>query len=169
MSTSLDPRVGRSGDRTRPALRRRRPADLVVVAFLALAVLLPACGGDDDDGGSPAQDPADLEGKAWVLTQMLDAQGKTVIVDIGVNAEFDGSSVSGTSGCNRYNASYEATGNEITFGEIAGTLMACPEDEAAIEDRYRELLGQVATFEIEGRSMSMSDGEGTPVLQFSQG
>jgi heat shock protein HslJ len=167
--TVIEPLVSRIERRVRPARRRgRRAGFAIVVPFFALVVLLPACGGDDD-GGSTAQDPADLEGKAWVLTQMLDAEGNTVIVDIGVDAEFDGSAVSGTSGCNRYNASYEASGNEISFGEIAGTLMACPEDETAVEDRYRELLSQVATFEIEGRSMSMSDGEGTPVLQFSQG
>lgn len=139
---------------------------LVGVPFVVLAALLPACGGDDDGA---AQNPADLEGKAWVLTQFINADGETEIVDVGVNAEFDGTTMSGVSGCNRYNAPYEATGNEISFGEIAGTLMACPEPEMSVEARYLELLATVATFEIDGRSMSMADGEGTPILQFSQG
>ena len=100
---------------------------------------------------------------------MLDAEGNTQIVDVGVNASFDGSTMSGVSGCNQYSASYDATGNEISVGEIAGTLMACPEDAMAVEDQYRQLLAEVTTFEVSGSSMSMSDSEGTPVLRFSRG
>jgi heat shock protein HslJ len=148
--------------------RLRRLA--VVVPLAAMAILLPACGGDDEGGSeTAAQDPADLEGKSWVLTQMLDANGDTQIVDIGVNAEFDGSSISGISGCNQYSASYEASGSEISFGQIAGTQMACEPEVMAIEGRYLELLSQIGSYEISGRSMSMNDTAGTPVLQFSQG
>jgi len=143
---------------------------VVAMATLALASpLLAACGGDDGGSDAAAQDPANLEDKDWVLTQMLDAQGNSQIVDIGVNAEFDGSTISGVSGCNRYDAPYEASGSQISFGQIAGTLMACGPDETEIESRYLELLGQVATYEVEGRSMSMAIGDGTPVLQFSEG
>jgi heat shock protein HslJ len=142
----------------------------VIVPIAALAVLLPACGGDDEGGSeTAAQDPADLEGKPWVLTQMLDASGDTQIVDIGVNAEFDGSAISGVSGCNQYNASYEASGSEISFGPIAGTQMACEPEVMAIEGRYLQLLSEIGSFRISGRSMSMNDTAGTPVLQFSQG
>jgi heat shock protein HslJ len=100
---------------------------------------------------------------------MLDADGNSQIVDIGVNAEFHGSTISGVSGCNSYNADYEATGNEISIGPIAGTKKICPPDEQDVEDRYLQLLAGAATFEVEGRSMSMNDAQGTPVLQFSQG
>jgi len=31
---------------------------------------------------------------------LLDAEGNTQIVDIGVNAEFDGSTINGVPGCN---------------------------------------------------------------------
>lgn len=148
---------------------RRRRLSLGVVAFGMLAALLTACGSDDGGSDASAQDPADLEGKDWVLTQMLDADGKEIIVDIGVSAAFDGSTVSGVSGCNNYNASYEATGDQISFGEVAGTKMACAPDIQEIEDRYLELLATIGTFEVDGRSMSMTDTEGTPVLQYSQG
>lgn len=45
----------------------------------------------------------------------------------------------------------------------------CPPDEQDVEDRYLQLLAGVATYAVEGRSLSMSDAEGTPVLQFSRG
>lgn len=145
-------------------MTRRRPRGVRLVVFvLPLTVLLSACGDDEPSG------PEALEGTSWILTQFVAEDGGTAIVDVGVSAEFDGSTISGTSGCNRYNASYEASGDEISFGPIAGTQMACPEPQMSVEVRYLQLLESVATFEVGGRAMSMADGEGTPVLQFSQG
>jgi heat shock protein HslJ len=148
------------------------------VSLRRVAIILPlvafafaACGGDDGSGsnGGGTQDPAALEGESWILTQMLTAGGQTQILDVGVSASFDGTTISGNAGCNSYHASYEASGNEISFGPIAGTTMACPEAEMSTEARYLQLLEDVATFETSGRSMSMSDADGTPVLQFMQG
>jgi heat shock protein HslJ len=90
-------------------------------------------------------------------------------VDVGVNAQFDGSTISGVSGCNSYNATYEATGDQISFGPIVGTKKICPPDAQDVEDRYLQLLAGVATHAVDNRSMSMSDAEGTPVLQFIRG
>jgi heat shock protein HslJ len=147
-------------------VRLRRVAIILPLVVFAFA----ACGGDDGSGSNGGtQDPAALEGQSWILTQMLSAGGQTQIVDVGVSAEFDGTTISGNAGCNSYHASYEASGNEISFGPVAGTKMACPEAETSTEARYLQLLEGVATFETSGRSMSMSDADGTPVLQFMQG
>ena len=149
-------------------MTRRRTA--ILLTFVVVAFAFAACGGDDgsgSDGGT--QDPAALEGESWILTQMLTEGGQTEIVDVGVSAQFDGTTISGNSGCNSYHASYEASGNEISFGPIAGTRKACPEPENSTEARYLQLLDGIATFEVSGRSMSMNDQDGTPVLQFSQG
>jgi heat shock protein HslJ len=141
-----------------------------IIPLLLFGALLTACGSDDGgSSGSTAQDPAALEGDAWVLTQLLDASGKTQIVDIGVNAQFDGSTISGFAGCNSYNADYTATGDQISFGPIAGTKKICPPDEQGVEDRYLQLLAGATTYAVQGRSMSMNDAQGTPVLQFSRG
>jgi copper homeostasis protein (lipoprotein) len=35
--------------------------------------------------------------------------------------------VSGSGGCNRFTGSYELNGERLTFGETAGTMMACIE------------------------------------------
>ena len=149
-------------------MTRRRTAILLPVVVVAFA--FAACGGDDgsgSDGGT--QDPAALEGESWILTQMLTAGGQTEIVQTGVSAQFDGTTISGNSGCNSYHASYEATGSDISFGPIASTKKICPEDEQSTEDRYLQLLAEIGSFEVSGRSMSMNDQDGTPVLQFMQG
>jgi putative lipoprotein len=149
---------------------RLRRAAILPIAVVAFA--FSACGGDDGGSGTNGggtQDPAALEGESWILTQMLTAGGQTEIVQVGVNADFDGSTISGTAGCNTYNASYEASGGDISFGPIAATKKACPEDEQSTEDRYLQLLAEIGSFEVSGRSMSMNDTDGTPVLQFMQG
>ena len=149
-------------------MTRRRSA--IAVSLVAFALVFAACGGDDGSGSDgDTQDPAALEGESWILTQMLTAGGQTEIVDVGVSASFDGTTISGNSGCNSYNASYEATGAQISFGPIAGTKMACAEPEGSTEARYLQLLEGVASYEVSGRSMSMNDSDGTPVLQFMQG
>jgi len=97
------------------------------VRFRRVAIILPlvafaACGGDDGSGSNGGtQDPAALEGKSWILTQMLTAGGQTQILDVGVSASFDGTTISGNAGCNGYHASYEASGNEISFGPVASS------------------------------------------------
>jgi heat shock protein HslJ len=142
-----------------------------LLPLLLLAFAFAACGGYDGGSGSDggAQDPASLEGESWILTQMLTAGGQTEIVQTDVSAQFDGSTISGNAGCNSYNASYEASGSDISFGPIAATKKLCPEDEQSTEDRYLQLLAEIGSFEVSGRSMSMNDTDGTPVLQFMQG
>lgn len=149
-------------------MRLRRIA--IVLPFVLVGSAFSACGGDEGSSSDPGtQDPAALEGESWILTQMLTAGGQTQIVEVGVNAEFDGSTISGTAGCNSYNASYEASGGDISFGPIAATKKICPEDEQSTEDRYLQLLAEIGSYEVSGRSMSMNDTDGTPVLQFMQG
>jgi len=149
-------------------VRLRRVALLPLVVF---ALAFAACGGDDGGSGSDGgtQDPTALEGESWILTEMLTAGGQTQIVQTGVSAQFDGSTISGSAGCNSYNASYEASGSDISFGPISATKKICPEDEQSTEDRYLQLLAEIGSYEVSGRSMSMNDTDGTPVLQFMQG
>jgi heat shock protein HslJ len=148
-------------------VRLRRVAIILPLVAFAFA----ACGGDDASGsnGGGTQDPAALEGQSWILTQMLSAGGQTQILDVGVSAEFDGTTISGNAGCNSYHASYEASGGDISFGPIAATKKLCPENEQSTEDRYLQLLAEIGSYEVSGRSMSMSNTDGTPVLQFMQG
>jgi heat shock protein HslJ len=148
-------------------VRLRRVAIILPLVAFAFA----ACGGDDASGsnGGGTQDPAALEGQSWILTQMLSAGGQTQILDVGVSAEFDGTTISGSAGCNSYHASYEASGGDISFGPIAATKKLCPEDEQSTEDRYLQLLAEIGSYEVSGRSMSMSNTDGTPVLQFMKG
>ena len=69
--------------------------------------------------------------------------------------------VFGSGGCNRYQGSFKRKGpDEISFGAIASTRMACPEEIMVQEDRYIKLLGKAKRFSLEGDFLRlMSEGE----------
>jgi uncharacterized membrane protein len=50
---------------------------------------------------------------------------------------------SGRSGCNRFTGGYQLSGEGLSFGQIAGTRMACPPAESETEQRFLDLLQKV--------------------------
>jgi len=71
-------------------------------AVFVLALVSVSCGSDEDTGDGGAQDPTSLQGKSWIVTEILDQEGNTQIVDIGIDAMFDGSTITGDASCNSY-------------------------------------------------------------------
>jgi len=80
--------------------------------------------------------PMSLEGTSWVLSSFNDGSGAfaNLISDTEITAEFgaDGS-LTGSAGCNTYNASYEIEGGNINIGPSVTTRMMCQEPEGVME------------------------------------
>jgi heat shock protein HslJ len=93
-----------------------------------------------------------LEGTLWVLEGTLP--------DARITAEFDGATVSGSSGCNTYSGSYSSTrmagpSNNITIGELVTTQMACEEAVMAQEQAYLTTLAAAQSYTIQGNTLTM--------------
>lgn len=73
--------------------------------------------------------------------------------------------VGGSGGCNRLVGSYELQGDRLTFGQMAGTRMACPEG-GDTEPAFLEALRQVSKWKITGQHLELFDGAGTLVARF---
>jgi heat shock protein HslJ len=73
--------------------------------------------------------------------------------------------VSGSDGCNRITGSYERKGDAITFGQMAGTLMACP-DSAGIEQGFHAALKGATRVQIAGDRLELLDASGTHLAVF---
>ena len=129
---------------------------LILGLILGLTPLLAGCGGDDD--GDPLADTA------WSLERLADAP---VPDGIMVTARFREGRVGGISGCNRYFASYEVTGDSLRIGPAGATKKMCAGPEMAIENRFLAALPEVAVFRVgEGRLVLLRrDGS---ALTFSQ-
>ena len=106
-----------------------------------------------------------LEGTAWVLQKLggeaapTGANGRPV--DFQLLAEE--SRVGGFSGCNRYTGSYardgvSGQGSPLSFGPLAGTMMAC-EDGGELEQRYLKALASVTAFRLDGGGLALLAGD----------
>lgn len=56
--------------------------------------------------------------------------------------------VAGSGSCNRYNAAYTLTGESLTFGQAAATMMACAPELMEQEQRYLRTLAGVTGFTV---------------------
>ncbi len=94
-------------------------------------------------GGEPH---ALLEGDEWTVRSLA---GKPVPDGVSVTLRFlDDDRIAGSSGCNRFMGGYALTGEGLSFGQIAGTMMACPAPQMETEQRFLALLQAVNRFEI---------------------
>jgi len=86
---------------------------------------------------------ADLDGTHWILKRF--AWNAPVPPEPKLSLAFDGTRITGSSGCNRFSteAKEGKLPGEMSVGLIAGTRMACPEQVMALEDRFLETLGAV--------------------------
>jgi putative lipoprotein len=107
----------------------------------------------------------DLEGTTWLLQTLGGEPAPTGSggrpVEFQLQAE--DARVAGFSGCNRYTGSFSREGsaprgNPLSFGPLAGTLMAC-EEGGDLERSYLDALAGVTGFTLEGDVLSLLSGE----------
>ncbi len=80
-----------------------------------------------------------------------------------ITANFTDQSLTGSAGCNQYNADYEllagrapgATEGSLSIATVAATRMLCPEDVMAAESAYLAALESASTFQIEGNMLTV--------------
>lgn len=67
--------------------------------------------------------------------------------------------LTGSSGCNELGGEYQVEGDQIIFGEIVSTLIACPDLLMAQEDIMHQVLTDTASFNIEGNTLTIINNE----------
>jgi len=117
---------------------------------------------------------AQLQNQLWVLVASGDPANPTVVEEgTTVTATFaPGGTVNGSGGCNNYNGSYTLSGDQISIGPLATTMMYC-EKGSQQETLYLTAMQEATTlaFSSEGRLQIFYDpGDGTEgVLVYAQG
>jgi heat shock protein HslJ len=139
--------------------------NLKLPVALCVTGLLVACGPSEStdpanpDGSASAaksetetmtQTTDSLTGTRW---QVEDIAGGGVIDRSPATVEFpEPGRVAGNASCNRYMGGYEQDGEKLAFGNLAGTLMACPEPLMAQEQRFHQAMGQVTGWRLDGQT-----------------
>lgn len=132
--------------------------------LLALGlVTVIGCGGDDG-GGTPAP-PGEFEGVPWIVTAGLSAPSWE---QFAPSATFSNGKVSGSAGCNQFNASYEVDGDKLELGDISSSLMACPPLADPVEREYLEALRAVDGWRMENGELVLVDEDGNDLLRFGE-
>ncbi len=156
---------------------------LSLLAVCAVAAMT-ACGSERDDTssggtastptsstiGSPAATP--LPGTSWALASYQAAGGTTPastdgLADLAFQAA---GSLSGSTGCNRFFGSYEASGSSLTIQPVGTTQMACL--TASLQDQETalvQLLPRVASYATTDGNLVLSDASGAVLLTYRPG
>jgi len=161
---------------------RQQPGEDMLVTLQGRVVMRPRMEGDGTQptlvverftgiwpgetcGARFATEP--LENTYWKLTRL----GNAVVTVASQQQEPhlilnpESRRVSGSGGCNRLVGSYELQGDKLTFGQMAGTRMACLEG-SDIEQALLEALRHVRTWKITGQHLELFDAAGTMVARF---
>jgi heat shock protein HslJ len=116
-------------------------------------------------------EPPSLVGTSWLLNSYNNGKGgmQSVILDTEITADFsEEGTMSGSAGCNQYNASFEAADGTITIGVAASTEMACMDPEGLMEQelQYLAVLQNAATYTIQDDRLEIRDENGSGVAYF---
>jgi heat shock protein HslJ len=159
----IEPPMAPGGGAPRP--RRRRVAAAVVVVVLGLA----ACGGHGDDA---AGEVMTLAGSSWTLATASALDGGDLAAVGTATLAFedggDGTTVTGTTGCNRFSGSYRQSGDGLTIAVGPVTRAGCPgPDATAQEAAILAHLPDVASF-VAARQLELRDAEGGTLLVYDE-
>ena len=142
--------------------RRSAHSSFAGVVRLAAALLLAASAGCGHSKPPPPPQPppaaGSLEGTSWI-TEELDGlpvapQGRpTLAIEVGHRA-------AGFAGCNRWFGPIALDGPQVSFGQLASTMMACDPAAMELEHRFLAVLGATRRAELDGGRLVLSDADG---------
>ena len=148
------------------------------LATLVLALLMTGtlAGGVAAQSEAPSPAPAPipaLTDTEWLVTQAA-MGGSMVTVPAGVIATLylsDGQAT-GSGGCNRFFGGYTASdptsaSGDLVFGPIGSSLMLCPDPAGTAEAAYLAALATVASYVVDGNTLTLSDTSGNAVLVYT--
>jgi heat shock protein HslJ len=100
----------------------------------------------------------------WELVSYGDPANQTTAASIDFNTfiDFDeDGELTGNVGCNSFGGDYKVAGDQITFGSIISTLMACEEPINQQESAVLKTFTGTATYDLNGDTLTITSEDGT--------
>jgi heat shock protein HslJ len=139
----------------------KKMSPLLTILYLGILLALTAC--------SPTPTESGLVGSSWRLTSYGDiADPHEAVSGIETSLAFgaDGK-ISGSLGCNSMGGDYSISGQNITFGSVFATEMACDDARMAQEGEAFKILQGTASFKLDGNTLTIRSSDGNSVLIFA--
>jgi heat shock protein HslJ len=114
--------------------------------------------------------PATMTQPTWTLTMLVvDGQEQALSSSRAATLHFgahDGQ-ISGSGGCNTFGGSYTLHGIQLQISMLRSTLIACSDPVLSAQDsHYFQALPRVATYRLEGNTLTLSGDSGQVQLTF---
>ena len=127
--------------------------------FLAGCCRVPA-----SRNAMPAPTPT-IEGPTWKLVDLPGHDsGALGAARRPVTVLFEAGRISGFSGCNRFTGGYTVDRDKLLIGMLAGTMMACPEPEMALERAVHGALTGSLRYAISDGRLTLTPESGAPLV-----
>jgi heat shock protein HslJ len=126
---------------------------ILYISMIAM-FMLAACGGANANsivGG-------------WQLVSYGPTSGQITAAPIDFNTFIDfgeDGELTGNVGCNSFGGDYEVKGNQIIFGSIISTLMACEEPIGSQEAAVLKTFTGTASYTLSGDTLTITSEDGT--------
>jgi heat shock protein HslJ len=149
------------------------PARLTRRAAAPLAALAPVLAAGALGGAAAPAFAAELEGAPWRLVSYAGPGGqqRPVLPGTEVTATFQQGQLSGSAGCNEYNAGYQVTPDAglLRISPAAATQRFCTEPAGVMqqETAYLQALGRVARYALLGDDLTLRDAAGAVLLAYT--
>jgi heat shock protein HslJ len=109
--------------------------------------------------------PTAIEGSTWRLARLPGIEERVLMSSPrGVTVRFEAGRVDGFSGCNQFMGTYSIDHDRVTFGPLAGSMMACPEPEMALEAAVRTALAGTLRFVVAEDGLRLTPESGAALV-----
>jgi len=127
------------------------------------------CGSDDkESGGTLTTDVTSegtVEGVTWTLTEL---NGEAPPEGVVATLSFDGSTVSGNSGCNTYSGAATFDEDVVKISDqLTSTRIACDPTVSEFEGAYLTMLADASIFTADGDTLTLSNDSDTVLATFT--
>ncbi|WP_347454689.1 META domain-containing protein [Acinetobacter thermotolerans] len=143
---------------------------VTAIAMLASALVFTGCQTTPDQTSSQAvENLQQLQNRTWIVTHIGSEEIKTVPTARNIpSLQFDAATqrVTGADGCNRIMGSYTAGKDTLTLSQMAGTKMACMNNDD-LDQKFNEALTKVTHYQVFGKTLKLLDSYGNPVIQLT--
>jgi len=135
---------------------------MLVVLMTVVGLTLASC-----TTSTPLADTVEsVQNTRWSLVTLPD---QPLVTDTLITLNFDTNKITGSDGCNRYNASYTLNSDKLNINKnVATTMMACPEPIMRQASGYLNALTQATGYKIKGEQLTLLDTAGKPLAAFKK-
>lgn len=128
---------------------------LIIVMLIIVTLALSAC---------QPQATSSLKDTSWVLVEL---NGKPILPETTITLDLNGSTLTGTDGCNHMGGSFTSTDDSFSVGEdLMSTLMACEEAIMTQAGDYNSALRNASKYQIIDDRLNLLDENGNVLAVF---